>query len=84
MRQDSRTNVRLNADPQKLYAALMESQLHAKFTGAKAAISTRVGGTFSAGGGFIQGVNLELVPGKRIVQAWRGKNWPRRSGWWLQ
>jgi len=35
-----------------------------------------VGGLFSAYGGFCLGVNLELVENKKIVQAWRGSDWP--------
>jgi activator of HSP90 ATPase len=44
--------------------------------GAKAtAISSRVGGAFTLFGGYITGRNLELVPGKRLVQAWRAGGW---------
>jgi hypothetical protein len=49
---------------------LMNSRKHSKFTGAKAIISHKVGGKFSAYGKYIQGINLELVPARRIVQAW--------------
>ncbi|MEO6939028.1 MAG: SRPBCC family protein [Candidatus Kapaibacterium sp.] len=59
-----------------VYEALMDSKTHSKFTGAPAKISRAVGGKFSAHGGYCDGVNLELVPGKRIVQTWRGANWP--------
>jgi uncharacterized protein YndB with AHSA1/START domain len=39
------------------------------------AISSRVGGPFTLFGGYITGRNLELVPGKRLVQAWRAGGW---------
>ena len=39
------------------------------------AISGRVGGAFTLFGGYISGRNLELVPGKRLVQAWRAAGW---------
>ena len=42
-----------------------------------AKISKKVGGAFSAHGGYVAGINLDLVENKRIVQAWRAKNWPK-------
>jgi activator of HSP90 ATPase len=39
------------------------------------AISDRVGGAFTLFGGYITGRNLELAPGKRLVQAWRAGGW---------
>lgn len=62
--------------PQQLYDALMTSKQHSQFTGDKAKISTKVGGKFTAYDGYISGKNLELVPGKKIVQLWRGSDWP--------
>lgn len=62
--------------PQQLYDALMTSKQHAQFTGEKAKISTKVGGKFTAYADYISGKNLELVPGKTIVQLWRGSDWP--------
>jgi len=69
--------ITFDAAPKVIYAALMESSSHSAFTGAPARIGGEVGATFSAHGGYIRGINVELVPGKRIVQAWRGKNWPK-------
>ena len=39
----------------------------------------KVGGRFTAGGGWIDGMNVELVKDKLIVQAWRGNDddWPK-------
>jgi activator of HSP90 ATPase len=54
---------------------LMDSNQHAGFTGAPAEISRDAGGTFSCHGGQIVGRNIELVPDRRIVQAWRVANW---------
>src|SRR5947208_638380 len=65
-----------NASAKELYDALMDSKKHAKFTGAPAKISTKVGGKFTAHGGYIEGENLELKANKKIVQSWRGSNWP--------
>jgi activator of HSP90 ATPase len=54
----------------------MDSRKQSKFTDAKASISRRIGGKFSAYDGYIEGVNLELVPDEKIVQSWRGSDWP--------
>jgi activator of HSP90 ATPase len=70
-------SVTIKAAPHEVYGALMDSRKHSKFTGAKARISRKVGGKFSAYGKYIQGINLELVPARRIVQAWRGSSWPK-------
>ena len=73
-----RQTVLLPGTPAAVYRALMTTKGHAAFTGAKARISPRVGGTFMAWGGYIHGRNLALVPGKRIVQTWRpsDETWP--------
>ena len=41
-----------------------------------AEISREVGGAFTLFGGYITGRQVELVPGERIVQAWRTGGWP--------
>ena len=38
-------------------------------------ISRIAGGPFSLFGGYVTGRNIELVPDKRIVQAWRSGSW---------
>ncbi len=72
-----RQSVTFKASPRAVYEALMDSRRHAKFTGAPARISRKPGGRFTAYGPYISGVNLELVPGKRIVQFWRAQGWPQ-------
>jgi activator of HSP90 ATPase len=64
------------ASPHEVYEALMDSAKHAAFTGDKAKISRKVGGGIKAYGGYISGKNLELIPDKKIVQAWRAVDWP--------
>lgn len=64
------------ANPQRIYDILMGSASHAAFTGGPADISPDAGGAFTCHGGKIEGRNIELVPGKRIVQAWRVADWP--------
>jgi activator of HSP90 ATPase len=72
-----RQSVIIKANPREVYEALMDSRKHSKFTGAKASISRKVGGRCSVYGNYIQGINLDLVLNKRIVQAWRGNDWPK-------
>jgi len=61
----------LNASPEEIYTAWMSSEGHTRMTGGQAAITPQVGATFDAWDGYIQGRNLELEPGRRIVQSWR-------------
>jgi activator of HSP90 ATPase len=68
--------VRINAKPRAIYQALMNSKTHTAFTGAPAKIDAKVGGRFTAWGPYLQGVTVDLVKNKRIVQAWRAKSWP--------
>lgn len=69
--------VTLKATPQRVYRAFMNSKEHEAFTAnGKAKISRKVGGAFSAHGGYVSGRNIELRRGKRIVQAWRVKGMP--------
>lgn len=72
-----RQSVTFKVAPHEVYEALMDSRKHAKFTGAKARISSAVGGKISAYDDYISGTNLELIPDKKIVQAWRGSDWPK-------
>jgi len=72
-----RQTVTFKASPSAVYETLMDSRTHAKFSGSPARISRKLGGTFTAYGKYISGANLELVPGKKIVQLWRSANWPK-------
>lgn len=71
-----RQSVTFKAKPHDVYEALMDSRKHAKFTGEKASISRKVGGKFTCYGGYIEGVNLDVKLDKKIVQLWRGSDWP--------
>ncbi len=71
-----RQTVTIGAAPLEVYCALLDSKRHAAFTGSAARISAKVGGAFSCYGGYITGTNLELIPSRRIVQAWRSRGWP--------
>jgi activator of HSP90 ATPase len=60
----------------KVFEALMDSKQFAALTGASAEIHREAGATFSVFDGHITGRNIEVVPGKRVVQAWRAADWP--------
>ncbi|HEY6843874.1 MAG TPA: SRPBCC domain-containing protein [Thermoanaerobaculia bacterium] len=68
--------VKFKADPATIYELLADSQKHSAITGRQAIISRQVGGTFSIGESDVTGVNVDLVPGRRIVQAWRHRRFP--------
>lgn len=59
------------ASPEKIYLAWLDSKGHSDMTGSPARISSKVGEEFEAWDGYIFGKNLELEPGKRILQSWR-------------
>ena len=63
--------------PHVLYEIFMDSDKHAVVTGAEANISRKVGDKFSCHGGWVHGENVELVKDEKIVQKWRGKDWPK-------
>ncbi len=72
--------VRFKAAPKVLFELYMDSKKHELATGGgKAVISRKVGGAFSACGGFIRGKNLLVVPGRTIVQTWRGTDWNQKD-----
>jgi activator of HSP90 ATPase len=64
------------ARPERIYAALLDGKQFSAFTGAAAEIDPTAGGAFSCFGGIITGRNIELLPDRRIVQAWRVAMWP--------
>jgi activator of HSP90 ATPase len=64
-----------NAGARRVYEALLDSKQFTAFSGAPAQIDRSAGGAFSLFGGLIVGRNIEVVPEKRIVQAWRPTDW---------
>lgn len=70
----------IKASRARVYAALTDEKQFSKLTdytmpGGATVISPEVGGAFSIFGGVINGINIEMVPDTRLVQAWREKNW---------
>jgi activator of HSP90 ATPase len=66
----------IKATPKQVYELLTTSAQFSQMSGgAPTEISPDVGGAFSNFGGQIVGRNIELLPGQRVVQAWRAKTW---------
>ena len=72
-------NVLIPASPIEVFAAYTDSIRHSEFTGSEATGEPVIGGGFTAWAGYIEGKYLELKPGRRIVQEWRGGDFPDRS-----
>ena len=68
--------VHIDAKPQEVYEAYTDAKKHAEFTGSKVVFEKKAGGKFSVDGD-LEGENLELVDGKKIVQKWRADDWPQ-------
>src|SRR3954451_23338462 len=74
-----RLTTTIPATPEGLYDAWLSGDSHAAMTGSPAASEERQGGTFTAWDGYITGKHLELEPGRRLVQAWRTREFPDKS-----
>jgi uncharacterized protein YndB with AHSA1/START domain len=61
----------IDAAPEQVYAVLTDGAKFAAATGMPAQLSDREGEAFMLFGGRVEGRQIELVPGRRVVQAWR-------------
>ena len=68
--------VRFKIPPETIYDLLADSRMRTEVTGREALISDEIGGKFSTDEGQVTGVNVDLVPGRRLVQAWRRQDFP--------
>ena len=68
--------VRFKIPPETIYDLLADSRMRTEVTGREALISDKIGGKFSTDEGQVTGVNVDLVPGRRLVQAWRRQDFP--------
>jgi activator of HSP90 ATPase len=59
-----------------LFEAWLDSDRHSAFTGSKAVIDRRVGGTYTAWDGYISGTTIAVEPFSRIMQTWRTTDFP--------
>jgi len=64
--------------PEKLYDMLLSGKTMSQIHGAKSTMNKRANGKFTVFDGYCHGHNIELDPGKKIVQAWHFKEvgWP--------
>lgn len=63
--------------PKTVYAYLADAKQHAKLIGDKVKMTSKIGDKFTAYGGSVEGQNLVLEPGGKIVQTWRYEDWPK-------
>jgi activator of HSP90 ATPase len=75
MRTSLHQEIALNAAPERIFHVLLDSKQFAAFTGMPATIDPSPGGAFNTFGGLVEGRNVELIPNRRIVQAWRPTHW---------
>ncbi|MCB0401974.1 MAG: SRPBCC domain-containing protein [Flavobacteriales bacterium] len=61
----------LPVTPEILYKTWLNSEEHTAMTGGEAHCSDQMGASFTAWDGYIEGVNLALVPNDTIIQSWR-------------
>jgi activator of HSP90 ATPase len=61
----------VDAGPRAVFDVLTDGERFAAATGMPAQLNDREGETFALFDGRIEGRQIELVPGRRIVQAWR-------------
>ena len=71
--------IAVKASVERIYRALLDPKQFAAFSGMPADIGVKEGDAFSMFAGVIVGRNVELVPNRRIVQAWRSSHWPQGS-----
>jgi len=77
MKNRIKLSVTLPALPEVIYKAWLNSKEHTAFTGDEAKMSAKKGGSYTAGNGYMWGKNLELEPGKKIVQSWHSTDFPK-------
>lgn len=72
-------SVIINTSPHEVFEIIMDSKKHSELTNSNAIISRKTGGKFEVYDGYIEGINIEIVSDKKIVQNWRGEEecWPK-------
>lgn len=73
-----RQTTTVRAQPKDVYDLFMNSKKHSALTGTAVKVSKKTGGTFQVFDGYCHGYNIELIEGKKIVQAWHfaEDGWP--------
>ena len=69
--------VEFDATPKEVYELLMDANKYESFAG-EVSISREVRGEFEVFDGYCHGYNIQLIDGKKIVQAWNfaEEGWP--------
>jgi len=67
------------APMEKIWKALTDVTVITAWGGGPAVMDANTGTEFSLWGGDIHGKNIEIVPGKKLVQEWYGGDWPKPS-----
>ncbi|MES2617865.1 MAG: SRPBCC domain-containing protein [Bacteroidota bacterium] len=67
-----------NTTPAEVYDLIMNAEKHGEFSGSEVEMSQEINGTFKVFDGYCHGYNIELIEGKKIVQAWHfaEEGWP--------
>lgn len=70
-------SVKFKVSPKTLFELYMDSKKHSEVTGARAVLSRKSGGKFSAYDRYIVGRNLLIIPNYLIIQTWGGKDFKK-------
>lgn len=70
--------VHFDASPSLIYQLLMNAEKHSGFSEAEVNMSQEINGKFDTYDQYCHGYNIELIEGKKIVQAWHfdEDGWP--------
>jgi len=71
--------VTFNASATDVYDYLINARKFSSITGGKSSNTQKIGGKFNAYDEYIFGTNVELVPGKKIVQKWACADFPDKQ-----
>ena len=70
---------KMNASAEEVFRALVDSERIEKWSEDEAKMGTNVGDKFSLWGGQMFGINLEVIPNKKLVQKWCYDQWEKPS-----
>ncbi len=66
---------KIQATPEKVWKALTDKTIIEQWSGSRCVMSEKEGSDFSLWDGDIWGKNIEVVPGKKLVQEWYSGKW---------
>jgi uncharacterized protein YndB with AHSA1/START domain len=65
----------IKATPERVWAALTDPKLQAKWSGDSAEYDARVGGTYILFGDYVTGEIIEYDPPNKLAQTWKPSDW---------